>query len=211
MLTRRENSKMARKKSKREAYHHGDLSRTLVEKASELLEERGVDGFSLREVARRADVAVAAPSHHFGNVSGLLTAVALEGFRELIAAFERLLRKDLSPTDQVVGLSETYVRLARRKPGVYSIMFRGEILDNENGEFCAARSRSLEILVETVGKALDKEASKEHVLAVAKTVWATNHGLIALRLEDGKALNSRAEFAARCILAGADASVFDPS
>ena len=67
----------------RESYHHGDLPQTLIRKAAELLEEKGVEKFSMREVARRAGVAVAAPAHHFGNAKGLLTAIAT-------CAFERL-------------------------------------------------------------------------------------------------------------------------
>ncbi|MEM8558888.1 MAG: TetR family transcriptional regulator, partial [Bacteroidota bacterium] len=75
----------------RASYHHGDLPRVLVATAIDLLDERGVAGFSLREVARRAEVAAAAPSHHFGNVAGLLTAVATAGFEQLASAFEEVL------------------------------------------------------------------------------------------------------------------------
>ena len=72
----------------RETYHHGNLPETLVLEAAELLAERGADGFSMREVARRAGVAVAAPSHHFGNAKGLITAVAILGFETLTKEFD---------------------------------------------------------------------------------------------------------------------------
>lgn len=72
----------------RETYHHGNLPETLISTAADALAEKGIDGFSMREVARRAGVAVAAPSQHFGNAKGLLTAVAR-------CAFERPTKEQL--------------------------------------------------------------------------------------------------------------------
>jgi AcrR family transcriptional regulator len=45
--------------------------------------EDGPGALSLRDVARRLGVSHAAPTHHFGDKAGLLTAVAAEGFRLL--------------------------------------------------------------------------------------------------------------------------------
>src|SRR5687768_10873441 len=64
-------------------YHHGALRSALLSAAEALLEERGIDRFSLRETARRAGVSPAAPAHHFGDARGLLTAIATEGFQSL--------------------------------------------------------------------------------------------------------------------------------
>lgn len=37
-------------------YHHGALREALIDAAESILEERGVEGFSLRDAARRAGV-----------------------------------------------------------------------------------------------------------------------------------------------------------
>ena len=47
-------------------------------------------GFSLRKVATEAGVSPAAPSHHFGDTCGLLTAVAIEGFTGLTESFDAI-------------------------------------------------------------------------------------------------------------------------
>ena len=60
----------------------------MIAAAEALIAERGLDGFSLRETARRAGVSPAAPAHHFGDARGLLTAIATEGFREFGDALE---------------------------------------------------------------------------------------------------------------------------
>jgi AcrR family transcriptional regulator len=46
-------------------YHHGDLSRALVDAARKILENEGPAALSLRAVAREAGVSPAAPYHHF--------------------------------------------------------------------------------------------------------------------------------------------------
>ena len=71
-----DDDKMTAGKAARSRYHHGDLRAALIEAGAAILAERGIEGFSLRECARRAAVSPAAPAHHFGDSRGLLTAIA---------------------------------------------------------------------------------------------------------------------------------------
>ncbi|HEY0324700.1 MAG TPA: TetR family transcriptional regulator, partial [Allosphingosinicella sp.] len=75
-------------KTDQRGYHHGALRPALLKAAESVLSDRGVDGFSLRETARRAGVSPAAPAHHFGDTKGLLTALATEAFRQFGDALE---------------------------------------------------------------------------------------------------------------------------
>ena len=69
-------------------YHHGDLRRALLDTALLAVAEHGPAGLSLRDVARRAGVSHAAPAHHFGDKTGLLTVLAAEGWTLLAEALE---------------------------------------------------------------------------------------------------------------------------
>ena len=71
------------------SYHHGDLRHAMLVAAGALIEEEGVDGLSLRECARRAGVSHGAPAHHFGDVRGLLTALAAQSFEMLVTYMDR--------------------------------------------------------------------------------------------------------------------------
>src|SRR6185437_2966468 len=64
-------------------YHHGDLRPALLRAAVEVIGQAGPAAMSLREVARRAGVTHAAAAYHFGDKAGLLTAVAVQGYRIL--------------------------------------------------------------------------------------------------------------------------------
>jgi len=58
----------------------------LVDVGAAVLRERGVDGFSLREVARRAGVSAAAVYRHFADKDALLRDIADGTYQELLRA-----------------------------------------------------------------------------------------------------------------------------
>src|ERR1700710_1921232 len=73
----------ARKRKSAEAspYHHGDLHEALLKAAERVLERDGLAGLTLRAVAREAGVSHAAPTHHFSDLTGLVSELAAIGFR----------------------------------------------------------------------------------------------------------------------------------
>src|SRR5574341_1948090 len=83
-------SSRPRPPKRRAPYHHGDLRRALIEAALALVKERGAEGFTLREAARRVGVSQTAPYRHFETREALLAAVAEEGFSSLHALLARL-------------------------------------------------------------------------------------------------------------------------
>src|SRR3979409_1804454 len=67
-------------------YHHGALREALLKAAERVLERDGLAGLTLRAVAREAGVSHAAPTHPFGDLTGLLSELAAIGFRMFNAA-----------------------------------------------------------------------------------------------------------------------------
>jgi AcrR family transcriptional regulator len=109
----------------RDGYHHGALREALIEASEALLAERGLEGFSLREVARRSGVSPAAPAHHFGDAAGLLAAVATLAFDGLTAALEAgNVRGGDDPVARLREQGVGYVGFALRYPGRFGLMFR---------------------------------------------------------------------------------------
>src|SRR6202012_6055245 len=77
----------SRKSAKEEApYHHGALRDALLKAAERVLERDGLAGLTLRAVAREAGVSHAAPTHHFRDLTGLVSELAAIGFRQFNAA-----------------------------------------------------------------------------------------------------------------------------
>ena len=169
-----------RKKPARKTYHHGDLRRQLVAAAEQIIVERGVEGFTLREAARRVGVSPAAPSHHFKDAKGLLTEVALLGFRdfgEALAAADKRGGKD--PMRRLYLQGEAYVRFALRYPARFQLMFRIDKHDHTNVEFVRVSQRSFGILEDAIraatGTSADQELSPDGK-GLLMAVWSMVHG-----------------------------------
>ena len=187
----------------RENYHHGNLPETLIHEAAGLLAERGADGFSMREVARRAGVAVAAPSHHFGNAQGLLTSVAICGFERLAEEFRIAIDDIEDPLERVVALCHTYMGMGVRYPGYAAAMFGRRHIDHENDRFRAAASASFDRFRTAVTQALPSTSAARRAENVTKTLWATMHGFITLSMTGDDEMSARIRFAVKALLDGA--------
>src|SRR5665213_933928 len=105
-------------------YHHGDLSRALVQAGRRILEREGPAALSLRAVAREAGVSPAAPYHHFKDKCELLNAVAQQGWMELGAAVSRARAKAPGPREALSEIGVAYVCFARENPALYRIMYK---------------------------------------------------------------------------------------
>ncbi|GAA4340069.1 hypothetical protein GCM10023144_39160 [Pigmentiphaga soli] len=170
-----------------DAYHHGALRQALLDAAQSILEEQGLEGFTLRECARRAGVSHAAPAHHFGDAAGLLTAFATLGF-ERLAELMRQHRGRAAGTGEAqlraVGLA--YVDFAIRHRAHFQLMFRHDRLDASDPDLAAAGARASGHLAETLQAALaargvdceDSEFDDRMMLA-----WSGVHGFATLLLE----------------------------
>lgn len=166
-------------------YHHGALRQALVQATESLLAERGAEGFSLREVARRAGVSPAAPAHHFGDAAGLLTAVASLGFEALTQALqagEAAGGADARAALRGQGLA--YVQFALQHPGRFRLMFRqGKLHDDDTLQQHA--NAALEVLARGVrrgfGLAADAEMDERQWHAVV-ALWSLVHGYAHLAI-----------------------------
>ena len=166
----------------RNNYHHGDLRAALVAAALEIIEEMGPDEFSLRAAARRAGVSPAAPSHHFRDTRGLLTAIATIGFLEFGDALEGARGSDRRST--VVAQCHAYLQFALTRPGLFRLMWRKSALDIDDPEHLAAARRAFAISDRVVrGEGVHVTSLDSVALAPTIACWAMVHGFVALALD----------------------------
>ncbi|HEX3918599.1 MAG TPA: TetR family transcriptional regulator [Caulobacteraceae bacterium] len=104
-------------------YHHGDLSRALVEAARRILESEGAAALSLRAVAREAGVSPAAPYHHFKDKTELLEAVAHVGWEAIGEAIVEARRSAATPGEALSNIGLAYLNFSRENPALYRLMY----------------------------------------------------------------------------------------
>lgn len=120
------------------SYHHGDLKAALLQAAERILVERGIGALTLRACARAVGVSHAAPAHHFGNLSGLLTALVVTGIERLACYQQRASARagtDTAAKKRAAGLG--YIRFALEHPALFELIFRDARIDRRAPEYVA--------------------------------------------------------------------------
>jgi AcrR family transcriptional regulator len=154
-------------------YHHGDLRAALLAAGEAELTERGVEGFSLRSVAKRAGVSHAAPAHHFGDTNGLLTALAAEGFTRFQETLDTREIGATDPRDRAVRAGLGYLDFALTRPALFRLIFSSARPDFAAPDLVAAAGRAHDHLVGLVSALGGGETD---VVAL----WAASHGIADL-------------------------------
>jgi AcrR family transcriptional regulator len=166
------------------AYHHGDLRRALLDATEAVLEESGIEAFTLREVARRAGVSHGAPAHLFGDVSGLLSTFTVESFEQLAAAMAR--RRAAAHGDafgRLTAIGLGYVEFALAHRARFQLMFRTDRLDAQCDPLREAGQRAYQQLVECVA-AVDPDAPAAAHAERTALAWSIVHGFATLMVEN---------------------------
>lgn len=168
------------------SYHHGDLRRALLAATEELLEAEGVEGFTLREVARRAGVSHGAPAHHFQDARGLLSEFTAESFQQLSATMRR--RRSRAPStafDQLTASGVGYVEYALTNRARFQLMFRSARLDLTRSSLAEAAGDAFGQLVECIDR-VAREAGAPPELDKDKVAlaWSIVHGFATLMIDN---------------------------
>jgi len=144
---------------------------------------------TLRAVAREAGVSHAAPTHHFRDITGLLSELAAVGFRQFNAAMAAAGTPGAPPLQNALTRAKVYVAYAQAHPGMYGLMFRTERLDMSRASLCEAANASFAGLAGTIGatrheQISDRSLSLEQAADIARA-WSLVHGFTTL-LIDGR-------------------------
>ena len=184
---------MTKPQSDDRPYHHGDLRRAMVKAALEILSETQSLEFSLRELARRADVSHNAPYKHFADKRELLAAVSADRFERLAKRMASEMARRNDPREQLFAMLRAYIDHGVKNPALYSLMFGGYLGGPERSRPAieiaeAEKTKALlaGVIVEGgLGRAIPDVPRNERKIAGAiLACWSLVHGLTLL-LADG--------------------------
>jgi len=198
-------------KAQRRMYHHGDLRNALIREGRLLLEEVGPGTFSLREVARRIGVTIAAPARHFASREALLAAIAASGFDELAEERSRLLDAcHQDPLELTRRMMRTYIAFAQRHKGLFYLMVGPTLITRASYPDLADSSRrSFDLFARAVtAYAKLQHWPNEALDPLVYAAWAAEHGTAMLILGDRVPrpqfpieIGTMVEFSITCFLA----------
>ncbi|MDR3465956.1 MAG: TetR/AcrR family transcriptional regulator, partial [Xanthobacteraceae bacterium] len=162
------------------------LRDALLAAAERILERDGVGGLTLRAAAREAGVSHAAPTHHFGDLSGLVSELAASGFRRFAAALgAAAVAQGAAPDRRLDAMGRAYVAFAAAHPGLFTLMFRSERLDPARPALKEAMDAAAAVLGGAVeARQPGNEAPSTLTMAAgAVRAWALVHGFAVLLLD----------------------------
>lgn len=140
----------------RSGYHHGNLVEALIQATIALIEERGVDAVSVREVAKRAGVSAGAPFRHFKSKTALLTAVAEQAMERLTEAVRTELERtgDIDPIAAIHAIGRGYLAWALANPTHFQVISSRSLIDFHGSQRLVEQNEAIRlVMIDLVARA----------------------------------------------------------
>ena len=141
----------------------------------------GLEGFSMRKLARALGVTAPALYRHYESKERVLLDVVGEGYRHLIQYLHRALQ-GRTPEDRFRMAGDGYLDFALEYPRYYEVLFMGanllgldEVPEEVLAQGCAVGQFWNDRVRETIEVGMLEKGDPE---AIGITLWAHTHGLI---------------------------------
>lgn len=160
---------------------HLRTRQAILDATRKLLVEKGVNGVSLRAIAREIDYSPAGLYEYFDGKDDIVRAVCKEGHNRLARAMSGV-DKDQPYPIYMLGIGMSYLEFARSNPDYYLLMFTTAPAGNQLEEFMEDGS-SFPILIAAIQQGIDEAYFEIHpggIQAMAMIFWSGVHGLAML-------------------------------
>ncbi|MBC7298363.1 MAG: TetR/AcrR family transcriptional regulator [Demequina sp.] len=157
----------------------------LLAAASRRVHKRGLEGLSLRGLARDTGTTTAAVYALYGGKDGLVAAVYERAVIQFAATLRSAPRHE-DPQSDVLSLGLAYRESALADPHGYRVMFGGAVDPRTvPAHISVVAADAFRLLRQRVAEAQSVGALRTDVpaSAIATSLWAHTHGLVLLELE----------------------------
>ncbi len=157
-----------------------DLGEACVAEAMLIIQDSGIEGLSLREVARRLGVSHQAPYRHYPSRDHLLAEIVDRCFRGFDAFLAEVRATD-DPRADLRALGLRYLEYARTHPLEYRLMFGARLPDPTlHPKMMEKGCGAFDQLRAFLARMLDAPVDTPAVTLDAMFVWSTIHGLATI-------------------------------
>jgi AcrR family transcriptional regulator len=161
---------------------HGDLRMELLREGLTLLDVQGVEGVTIRAVARKAGVAHSAPANHFPSRRAMLTAIAAIVFADLAdLTIEAITDLADRPEQAIQAFAETCFQFAFDTPNRYQLLWQRQLIDQDDPSLAKEMDRVYAALLSLLRQ--DQMNHRVDIETDAISIWSMIHGYISMRLD----------------------------
>ncbi len=175
---------------------HLRTHQAILDAARRIISEKGIDGLSMRAIARKIEYSPAGLYEYFGSKDEIVAAVCAEG-NERLTSYMKRVDPTLPVHDYLKGIGAAYIEFAVGNPDHFMLMFNtpksltaappspdtatadimGQMADEDS---------SFGVLLRAIQRGIDEgvfhTAPGYGTLEMAHTAWSLVHGMATLRI-----------------------------
>ncbi len=158
-----------------------DVTDSLVDAALQILEEEGAEAMTVRAVAARAEVAPMGVYSRFGGKTGLIEALFVRGFTDLLAEINAA--SGPNAVERIRTGCLAYRQFAMAHPHLYQLMFKQMLELDLSEEALETAASTFGVLVSRIEDAMAAGLLEPRdEVEVAQQFWNGMHGGVLLEL-----------------------------
>ena len=163
----------------------------IMNKALELIVTDGYDGFTMRKLAARLEIAAKTIYNYFQNQDELYLCLLTKGLEQLYERYKIAVSQHKNPMNQIGAVISAYIEFGLENPNIYNLMFTwhvpkfndyiGTPMENVAKHELTAALKCFHFAIDLMHKYLgDSPAIKEDALQVELIqIWSHMHGYVA--------------------------------
>ena len=161
--------------AERKGRTRADREQRIIAAARAIAESEGWQAVTIRRLADEIEFSQPVLYSHFANRDAIVTAVALDGFRELSRTLRGAASGSGGPRDALAKVAAAYLDFALRRPALYEAMF---VLPTDLRFAEAGTSPELHAAFEALAAVVGPFCGDVEI--ATETLWAALHGLADL-------------------------------
>jgi AcrR family transcriptional regulator len=163
-------------------YHHGNLKQQLIACAYESIASNGIDGISLRNIAKIAKVSPTAPYRHISSKEHLLADVAALGFDNLYDALNKKNETTGDPEEDLVKGCLIYIYFGFENRNILELMFHYPMNKGLFPSLLVSANKAFGLLTERIQRINGATAASSPLNSMS--MLAYTHGLLNIIQND---------------------------
>jgi AcrR family transcriptional regulator len=156
-----------------------NLKEACIQAAREVIAEEGVEGLSMRDVARRLEISHQAPYRHFASRDHLLAEIMRRCFEDFAQFLDQSSKENLT---ELRSMGEAYLDYAALKPLEYRLMFGTPWPEPAaHPELVKHAVHAFDLLRQNLLKQHEKNSgAKKQAELEAMFIWSLLHGYASI-------------------------------
>jgi len=160
-----------------------DFREKLITAATGIFAAKGLEGFTMRELASALGVSAMTPYRYFKDKEEILAAVRATAFDRFSDALEGAFASQSDPGERGAAVGQAYVHFAFNEPASYKLMFdMTQPEETTYPELARATTRARRTMTEYVRALVDAGVLAGDPTLLGHVFWAALHGAVVLQL-----------------------------